>query len=160
MRNWRSFLPFWLLRYFYSGDAHRANYSVCCSSHHFRHCSHCVKHPYSVLKLFEIADCFARFGFYEISTPVMRTLLTMVNVVQIIISDIAHSLYIRFTAFLHFSKLLFVFHNLAFTKFLETSAIGHTVYITFTVFWNFSKLLFILHNLGFTNFLLQWCAPC
>ena len=240
------FLLFWLLRYFYSGDAHRANYGECCSNHHFRHCSHCVKHPYSVLKLSEIAVCFAhfgfygistpvmrtmqnmvngvqiiisdmahtlyitfkafwnfskllfvfhnlvftkflesfrhcahfvyhiwsvlklfkmavffaQFGFYEISTPVMRTVLTIVTVVQIIISDIAHSLYIRFTAFLKFSKLLFVLHNLAFTKFLETSAIAHTVYITFTVFWNFSKLLLILHNLGLMKFLLQWCAPC
>ena len=38
--------------------------------------------------------------------------------VQIIISNIAHTVYIRFTAFWNFSKLLFVFHILAFTKFL------------------------------------------
>ena len=47
-------------------------------------------------------------GFYEISTPVMRTILTMVNVVQIIISDIAQAVYIRFTVFSNFSKLQFV----------------------------------------------------
>ena len=38
----------------------------------------------------------------------MRTILTMVNVVQIIISDIAQAVYIRFTVFSNFSKLQFV----------------------------------------------------
>ena len=159
-RNCCLFCTFWVLRNFYSGDAHHAKYGERCSNHHFRHCTNFAYHIYGILKLLEIAVCFAQFGFYEISTPVMRTVLTMVNFVQIIISDIAHSLYITLTAFLKFSKLLFVLHNLAFTKFLETSAIAHTLYITFTDFWNFSKLLFILHNLGFTKFLLQWCAPC
>ena len=41
-------------------------------------------------KLFEIAVCFAHFDFFEISTPVMRIMLSMANIVQIIISDIAH----------------------------------------------------------------------
>ena len=36
-------------------------------------------------------------------------MLAMVNVVQIIISDIAHSVYLRLTVFWNFSKLLFVF---------------------------------------------------
>ena len=48
----------------------------------------------------------------------MRTILTMVNVVQIIISDIAHTVYIRLTVFLNFSKLQLVFHILPDTKFL------------------------------------------
>ena len=34
--------------------------------------------------------CFAQFSFYEISTPVMRTMLTMVNIFQVLISDIVH----------------------------------------------------------------------
>ena len=75
----------------------------------FRHCAHFVYHICSVLKLFKMAVCFAQFGFYEISTPVMRTMLTMVNVVQIILSNIAHTVYITFTVFWNFSKLLFVF---------------------------------------------------
>ena len=32
-------------------------------------------------KLFEIAVCFAHFGFYEIGTPLMFTTLTMTNIV-------------------------------------------------------------------------------
>ena len=36
---------------------------------------------YSVLKLFEIAVCSAHFGFFEITTPVMRIMLTMANIV-------------------------------------------------------------------------------
>ena len=34
---------------------------------------------YSDLKLFENAVCFAHFDFFEISTPVMRIMLTMGN---------------------------------------------------------------------------------
>ena len=48
---------------------------------------------------FRNSSLFAHFGFYQISTPVIRTMLTMVNVVQIIISDIAQSVYIKFTMF-------------------------------------------------------------
>ena len=48
----------------------------------------------------------------------MRTMLTMVNVVQIIISDIVHTVYMRFTVFGNFSKFLFLLPHLAFTKFL------------------------------------------
>ena len=42
----------------------------------------------------------------------------MVKIVEIIISDIVHSVYMRFTVFLNFSKLLFVLHILAYSKFL------------------------------------------
>ena len=48
----------------------------------------------------------------------MRTMLTVVNVVQIIMSEIAPPFYITFTVFWNFSKLLFVLQILAFTKFL------------------------------------------
>ena len=41
--------------------------------------------------LFENAVCFAHFGLYQISTPVMRPMQTMVNVVQIIFSDIVQT---------------------------------------------------------------------
>ena len=51
----------------------------------------------------------APLGFYEISTVVMRIMPTMANIVLIIISNIAHTVYIRFKAFWNFSKLQFVF---------------------------------------------------
>ena len=47
----------------------------------------------------------------------MRTMLTMPNVVYIIISNIPPTVYIRYTTFWNSSKLLFVLHILAFTKF-------------------------------------------
>ena len=112
------FWTIWLLRNFYSGDAHHANYWERCSNHHFRNCAPFLYHIYSVLKLFEIAVCIAHLGFYEVSTPMMRTTATMVNIVRIIISDVEQTLYITFTAFWNFSKLQCFLHILAFTKFL------------------------------------------
>ena len=50
---------------------------------HSFHSSHCVNKIYSVFKPFEIAVCFGTFGFYEISTPVMRTMPTMPNIIYI-----------------------------------------------------------------------------
>ena len=105
---------FGLLRNFYPGDAHHANYGGHSLNHHFQHCAHSVYQIYSVFKLFEMALCFAHFGFNEISTPLIRTLLTMVNVVQIIISDIGHTVHITFTLFSNFSKLQFFLHIFAF----------------------------------------------
>ena len=64
-----------------------------------------------------MAVCFAHIGLFEIWTALILTMLAMVNVVQIIISDIAHSVYLRFTVFWNFSKLLFVSHILLFSKF-------------------------------------------
>ena len=46
----------------------------------------------------------------------MRIMLTMANIVYIIISDIAHTVYIRFTLFSNFSKLQFVLHILTFLE--------------------------------------------
>ena len=60
-------------------------------NHHFQHCAHSVYQIYRVLKLFEIAVCFAHFGFYEISTPVMGSMETVVNIVEVIISDIGQT---------------------------------------------------------------------
>ena len=139
-RNSSLFCTFLLLRDFYSGDAHHANHgkhslnhelqhcahsvyqiysvlklfkiTVCFThfgfyeistpvvrimlrqnslNHHFQHCAHSVYQIYGVLKLLEIAVCFAHFGFYEISTPVMGPMETVVNIVQVIISDIGHT---------------------------------------------------------------------
>ena len=69
-------------------------------------------------KLFEIAVCCEHFDIFEIITTVMRIMLTMANIVEIIISDIAHTLDIRFTAFSNISKLLFVLQILTFSKLL------------------------------------------
>ena len=68
-------------RYFYSGDAYHANYGNHSLNHHFRHAAHSVYEIYSVFKLFEFAVCFAHFDFFEISTLVMRIMLTMANIV-------------------------------------------------------------------------------
>ena len=65
-----------------------------------------------------MAFCFAHIGLFEIWTALILPIPAMVNLVQIIISNIAHSVYMRFTVFSKFSKLLFVLHILAFSKFL------------------------------------------
>ena len=40
---------------------------------------------------FQNGSFFSPLGFYEISTPVMRPMETVVNIVQVIISDIGHT---------------------------------------------------------------------
>ena len=65
-----------------------------------------------------MAVSLAYIGLFEIWTALILTMIAMVNVVQIIIWDIAHSVYLRFTVFWNFSKLLFVLHILAYSKFL------------------------------------------
>ena len=101
------FYTFWLLRNFYCGDAHHGNYAKQNLHQHFQHSLNCVDQIYSVLKLVEIAVCFAHFDFYEISTPVMATMVTMPNKVYIIIFNIPQTVYITYTTFCKFSKLLF-----------------------------------------------------
>ena len=44
----------------------------------------------------------------------MRIMVTMLNIVYIIISDIAQTVYIRFTVFSNFSKLKLVFPHFCF----------------------------------------------
>ena len=68
-----------------------------------------------------MAVCFAHIGLFEIWTALILTILAIVNVVQIIMSDFAHSVYLRLTMFSKFSKLLFVLHILAYSKFLLRS---------------------------------------
>ena len=70
-------LHIWLLRNFYCGDAHHAIYGKHSLNHHLQHCAHSVYQIYSVSKLFEIIVCFTYIGLYEISTPVVRIILTM-----------------------------------------------------------------------------------
>ena len=117
-RNCCLFCTFWLIRNFYSGEAHHANYSKHSLNDHFQPCAHCVYDIYSICKVFEIAVCFAHIGLFEIWTALILTMLAMVNVVQIIISNIAHSVYMRFTVFSKFSKWLVFLHILANSKFL------------------------------------------
>ena len=69
-------------------------------------------------QVFEIPVYFAHIGIFELSTAVRRIMLNMANIVQIIISTIARSVYLRFKVFSKFSKLLFVLHILAYSKFL------------------------------------------
>ena len=80
-RNCCFFSTFWLIRNFYSGEAHHANYSKHSLNHHIQHCARCVYETYSVFKVIQIAISFAHFSFHEISTPVMHHMLTMANIV-------------------------------------------------------------------------------
>ena len=93
------FAHLYLFRNLYCGDAHRANYDKQSLNNYFRNGLHCAHHILSVLELFEIAVCFAHFRFFEICTDVMRTVLTIANRVKIIISNMAHSVDIKFTVF-------------------------------------------------------------
>ena len=52
-----------------------------CLNHHFRQGTHSVYKIYSVFKLFENALYSAPFDFFEITTPVMRIMLAMANIV-------------------------------------------------------------------------------
>ena len=70
-----------LSRNFYSPDPHHANHGKYSLNDHFWHGAHSVYNIYTVFKLFEIAVCSAHFDFFEISTPVMRIMLTMANIV-------------------------------------------------------------------------------
>ena len=96
-RNCSLFCTFWLFRNFYSVDAQHANDGNHSLNRHFQHCAHRVYPIYSVLKVFEIAVSFAHVGCYQFSTTLIRTMLTMVNVVQFIISDIGQTVYTRST---------------------------------------------------------------
>ena len=87
------FCTFWHIRNFYSGDAHHANYGKRSLDHHFQHCARSVYQILRIFKVFKIAVCFAHFASYEISTPEMRNLLTMVNSLNHHFLHCAHFLY-------------------------------------------------------------------
>ena len=80
-RNGCLFCTLWLIRNFYSGHEQHVKYGKHSLNHHFQTCAHSVYQTYNILKLFEIAVCFGNFGIFEISTPVMRIMLSMANVV-------------------------------------------------------------------------------
>ena len=106
-RNCSLFCAFCILRNFYSADAHHPNYGKHSLNNHFQHSGHCEYEIFSIFIVFEIPVCFAHVGCYEFSTPLIRTILTMVNVAQFIISDIGHTVYVTFTVFSNFSKIPF-----------------------------------------------------
>ena len=120
-RNCCLFCTFWLIRNFYSGHEQHVTYGKHSLNDHYKYCAHCAYDIFSICKVFEMAVCFAHFGLFEIGTALILTILAMVNVVQFIISNIAQSVYMRFTVFSKFSKLLFVLHILAYSKFLLRS---------------------------------------
>ena len=78
-RNGCLFCTYWLIRNLNCAHSHHASYGERCSNHHFRHWAQCVSEIYSVLKLFEIAVCFAHFGIFKVSTAVRRLMLTIPN---------------------------------------------------------------------------------
>ena len=113
-------------------------------------------------------------GFYELSTVVMRIMLTMANIVLIIISNIAHTVYIRFKAFWNFSKLQFVFtfwllrkscgdaHHAIYGKHNLNHHLQHCAHSVYEIY-SVLKLVEIglcFAHLAFTKFLLWWCASC
>ena len=110
----------------------------------------------------------APLGFYEISTVVMRIMLTMANIVLIIISNIEHTVYIRFTVFSNFSKLQFVLHICLLRNFYSCDAHHanygkhslnnhfqqwpHFVYEIYSVLKLFKIAVFFLHIWLLRNF--------
>ena len=158
---------FWPLRKSYCGDAHHAIYGKHSLNHHLQHCAHSVYQIHSVLKLLEITVCFTHFGFYEIATPVVRIMLTMANIVLIIISNIAHTVYITLKGFETFRNCSLFCTFWLLRNFYSGDAhhanhckhslkitwnIAHTVYIRFIAFSNFSKLQFVLHIFAVSKF--------
>ena len=99
----------------YCGDADRANYDKQSLNNYFRNGAHCAHHILRVLKLFEMAVCFAHFRFFEICTAVMSTVLTIAKRVENIISDVVLTVYTTFKEFGNLPKCQFVLHILGFS---------------------------------------------
>ena len=118
---------------------------------------------------------FSHFGWFKISNPVMRMMLTIANIVLIIISNIEHTVYIRFPVFSNFSKLQFVLHIWLLRNFYSCDAhhanygkhslnnhfqqCPHFVYEIYSVLKLF-EIAVCFAQLAFTKFLLWWCASC
>ena len=81
IRNCCLLCTFRLFRNYHTGDAHYVNYGKHSLNDHFRNSAHIVYQIYSVFKLFDIAVCSSHFDFFEITTLVMRIMLTMANIV-------------------------------------------------------------------------------
>ena len=137
-------------------------------------CTKCIW-DLQCFKTFQNCSLFCTFGWYEISTVVMRIMLTMANIVLIIISNIAHTVYIRFKAFWNFSKLQFPFtfwllrnfycgdaHHANYGKHRLNNHFQHcpdSVYEIYSVSKLF-KIAVLFAHLACTKFLLWWCASC
>ena len=88
--------------------------------------THCIW-DLQCFQTFRNCSFSAPLGFYEISTVVMRIMLTMANIVLIMISNIAHTVPIRFKALWNFSELQFVFTFWVLRKFYCGDA-HHAIY--------------------------------
>ena len=169
-RNGCLFCTYWLIRNLNCAHSHPASYGERCSNHHFRHCAQCVSEIYSVLKLFEIAVCFAHFGIFEVSTAVRRIMLTIPNSLNHHFQHCAHCVYEIYSIFKVFEIAVCFAHFVVFEIWTPLamvnvvqfiiSNIAHIVYMRFTVFSKFSKLLFVLHILAYSKFLLRSWATC
>ena len=169
-RNGCLFSTYWLIRNLNCAHSHHASYGERCSNHHFRHCSQCVSEICSVLKLFEIAVCFAHFGIFEVSTAVRRLMLTIPNRLNHHFQHCAHCVYEIYSIFKHFEIAVCFAHFVVFEIWtplamvnvvqIIISNIAHSVYMRFTVFSKISKLLFVLHILAYSKFLLRSWATC
>ena len=120
------FCTFWLLRNFYSGDADDANYCKNSLNNHFQYWTQCIS-DLQCFQTFRNCSFFCTSWLLQISTVVMRIMLSMANIVLIIISNITHTVYIRLKAFWNFSKLQFVFTFWLLRKFYCGDA-HHAIY--------------------------------
>ena len=137
-------------------------------------CTQCIW-DLQCFKTFQNCSLFCTFGFYEISTVVMRIMLTMANIVLIIISNIAQAVYRRFTVFSNFRNccLFCAFwlirniysgyaHDANYCKHSLNNHFqqcAHRVYEIYSVLKVF-KIAVCFAHLAFTKFLLWWCASC
>ena len=169
-RNGSLFCTYWLIRNLNCAHCHHASYGERCSNHHFRHCPQCVSEIYSVLKLFEMAVCFAHFGIFEVSTAVRRIMVTIPNSLNHHFQHCAHCVYEIYSIFKVFEIAVCFAHFVVFEIWtplamvnvvqIIISNITHSVYMRFTVFSKISKLLFVLHILAYSKFLLRSWATC
>ena len=135
--------------------------------------AHTVYIRFTVFSNFSICSLFCTF--FEISTPVMRIMLTMPNIVSIIISDRAHTVHIKFAVFSNFSicSLFCTFwlfrnlysgdaHHVNYGKHSLNHHFrhgAHSVYKIYSVLKLF-ELLFLLNISTVSKLLLRWCASC
>ena len=169
-RNCSLFCTYWLIRNLNCAHSHHASYGERCSNHHFRHWAQCLSEIYSVLKLFEIAVCFAHFGIFEVSTAVWRLMLTIPNRLNHHFQHCAHCVYEIYSIFKVFEIAVCFAHFVVFEIWtplamvnvvqIIISNIAHSVYMRFTVFSKISKLLFVLQILAYSKFLLRSWATC
>ena len=170
-RNGSLFCTYWLIRNLNFAHSHQASYGERRSNNHFRHCAQCVSEIYSVLKLFEIAVCFAHFwhirNFYCGEAHYANYSKHSLNHY---FQHCTHCVYEIYSIFKVFETAVCFAHFVVFEIWtplamvnvvqIIISNIAHRVYMRFTVFSKFSKLLFVLHILAYSKFLLGSWATC